>query len=71
MDLPEFQDSPTVAFEPHAAKGLGPDVNFALPWGTYAELTCACVDDVLGATHHSAQMAKEFIRRFGAKTDPM
>jgi len=71
MDLPEFQANPTVAFEPHAAEGLGPDVNFALPWGTYPEMACAYVDDILGATHHSAQMAKEFIRRFGAKTDPM
>jgi hypothetical protein len=71
MDLASFQDTPTVAFEPHAAKGLGPDVEFSLPWGSCAEMVCACVDGLLGATHHSAQMAREFTRRFGAKTDPM
>jgi hypothetical protein len=71
MDLPAFQDTPTVAFEPHADKGLGPEVEFSLPWGSHAELICAHVDDLLGATHHSAQMAREFTRRFGAKTGPM
>ena len=70
MDDINYKFSPNVDFQPHTAAGLNPDVVSAVQPDTYNELLCVYVDDVLGATHHSAELVQAFLHRFGAKVSP-
>jgi len=70
FDQPEYKSTPNVRFEPFHSEGLAPDAINGLFAGTYYEMAGAYVDDLLVATHTSAQIADDFVRRFEAKVSP-
>jgi hypothetical protein len=55
FDQPEYKSTPNARFEPFHAEGLAPDAINGLFAGTHYEMAGACVDDLLVATHTSAQ----------------
>ena len=67
MDDIAYRTALNIDFGPHTATGLHPEFTNAMQPSTYNELLCVYVDDVLGATHHSAELVQVFLRRFGAK----
>ena len=70
MEHDDYKDSPNVAFEPFHAAGLAPDALNGLFPNSYYEMAAVYVDDLIGATHHAAELAEAFVKRFGAKVSP-
>jgi hypothetical protein len=70
MDEIKYKSDPNIPFESFHADGIHPMGTNGLHLGEYYEMAGVYVDDLLVLTHQSAALARDFIRRFGAKISP-